>query len=107
MSSVINNHLKSTKHREGKERVAKKEKAESDIAEALVSSDKDHHPVGETLPQDQRVYRIKVVLAFLRAGVPLSKMTSFRELSEENAFRLSDRRHMSDVIPFIASQEQA
>ena len=43
-------------------------------------------------------------MAFLRAGVPLSKMTNFRELLEENAFRLSDRRHMSDVI---SSQEQA
>ena len=107
VSSVINNHLKSTKHQAGKERLAKKEKAESDIAEALVSSDKELHPVGETLPQDQRVYRIKVVMAFLRAGVPLSKLTSFRELLEENGFRLSDRRHMSDVIPFIASQEQA
>ena len=71
---MISNHLKATKHRAGKERVAKKEKAESDIAEALIGSDKESHPVGETLPQDQHVYRIKVVL---RAGVPLSKMTSF------------------------------
>ena len=104
---MISNHLKSTKHRAGKVRVAKREKAESDIAEALVASDKESHPVGETLPQDQRVFHIKVVMAFLRAGVPLSKMTSFRELLEENAFCLSDRRHMSDVIPFISSQEQA
>ena len=77
------------------------------IAEALVSSDKELHPVGETLPEDQRVYCIKVVMVFLRAGVSLSKVTSFRELLEENTFHLSDRQHMSDVIPFIASQEQA
>lgn len=106
VSSVISNHLKSAKHQTGKQRLAKKEKEESDIAEALVSSDKESHPVGETLPPDQRVYRIKVVMAFLRAGVPLSKMISFRELLEENAFRLSDRRHMSDVIPFISAQER-
>ena len=50
------------------------------------------------MPQDQCVYRIKVVMAFLRAGVPLNKIESFRELLEENAFCLSDRRHMSDII---------
>ena len=107
VSSVIANHLKSTKHQTGKERVAKKERSESDIAEALVTSDKECHPVREKLPPKQRVYHTKVVTAFLRAGVPLTKMTSFRELLEENAFRLSDRRHMSDIILFISSQEQA
>ena len=103
VSSVINNHLKSGKH---KEWVARN-REETDIVEALVSSDKNVHPVGETLPQDQRVYRIKVFKAFLQAGVPLSKLASFRDILEENAFRLSDRSHMSDAIPFIASQEQA
>ena len=53
------------------------------------------------------MYRVKVVMAFLRAGVPLNKIESFRELLEENTFHLSDRRHMSDIIPFISSQEQA
>ena len=51
------------------------------------------------------MYRIKVVMAFLRAGVPLNKLESFRELLEENAFRFTDRRHMSDIIPFVSSQE--
>ena len=106
VSSVVNNHLKPAKHQAGKQRLAAKEKSECDIAEALAASDKESHPVGETLPQDQRVYRVKVVMAFLRAGVPLNKIESFRELLEENAFRLSDRRHMSDIIPFISSQEQ-
>ena len=83
VSSVINNHLKSGKHKAGKERVARKNREETDIVGALVSSDKNVHPVGETLPQDQRVYRIKVVKAFLRAGVPLSKLASFRDILEE------------------------
>lgn len=85
VSGVIANHLKLTKHQTRKERVAKKERSERNIAKALVASDKDSHPVGETLPQDQHVYRIKVVTVFLQAGVPLTNMTSFRELLEENA----------------------
>ena len=36
------------------------------------------HQKGETLPQDQRIYRVKVVQTFLRAGVPLSKLAIFR-----------------------------
>ena len=29
----------------------------------------------------------------------------FQELLEENALRLTDRRHMSDLIPFTLSEE--
>ena len=65
------------------------------------------HPVGETLPLEQRVYRLKVVKTFLRAAVPLSKIDAFRDLLEENSFRLTDHRHMCDLIPFIITQEKA
>ena len=33
--------------------------------------DKSFHPVGETLPDSVRVRRVKVVMALLKAGVPL------------------------------------
>ena len=52
------------------------------------------------------MYRVKVVHAFLRAGVPLHKVTSFRGILEENALRLTDRSHMSNFIPFILKEEQ-
>ena len=52
------------------------------------------------------MYRVKVVSAFLRAGVPLHKIESFREILEENAHRLTDRRHMYDYVPFILKQEE-
>ena len=45
---------------------------------------------------------MRVLTCFLRAGVPLRKC----ELLEENATRLSDRRHMSDLIPFVLKEEQ-
>ena len=65
------------------------------------------HPVGETLPMEQRVYRLKVVKTFLRAAVPLSEVDAFRDVLEENSFRLTDHRHMCDLIPFIITQEKA
>ena len=60
------------------------------------------HPVGETLSTEQRVYRANVVMStFLRAGVPMFKIDSFRELLEENSYRLAGSKPMSDLIPFV------
>ena len=58
------------------------------------------------MPEQQQVYRIKVVTAFLKAGVPLSKIESFRELLEENAYRLTDCCNMHDYVPFILKDEE-
>ena len=104
---VVANHVQSKKHIAGKGKLSLKEAKERDIAESLVSSDQLDHPVGETLPLEQRVYRVTVVKTFLRAAVPLNKLTAFRDLLEENAFRLTDRRHMFDLVPFILTQEIA
>ena len=46
----------------------------------------ESHPGGETLPTEQRVYRVKVVKSFLIAGVPLSKIECFRDFLEEHAY---------------------
>ena len=53
------------------------------------------------------MYRLKVVKMFWCAAVSLSKVDAFRDLLEENSFRLTDRRHMCDLIPFIIIQEKA
>ena len=64
------------------------------------------HPRGEYLPEEQQIYHVKVVSTFLNAGVPLSKMDSFRDLLEENAFHLTDRCNMQDNVPFIHKEEE-
>ena len=61
---------------------------------------------GETLPENQQVYRVQVVSAFLKAGVPLTKIEHFTEPLEEYAYRLTDRRNMHDYVPFILQQEE-
>ena len=85
-SSSIKNHCRSAKHLEGKQKLEKKQAREQDIAEALLKYNKEEHPRGETLPQNQQVFRVKVVRTFLKAGVPLSKSDLFRDLLEETAF---------------------
>ena len=49
---------------------------------------------------------MKVVSAFLKAGIPLAKLDHFRDVLEEHAYQLSDRRGMSDLIPFILLEEK-
>ena len=60
-----------------------------------------------SLPECQQIYQIKIVTAFMCAGVPLSEIELFRDLLEENGYRLGGRRTMSDLIPFIHKDEQA
>ena len=83
-----------------------KELREKSIADALAAHNEDSHLKGETLPASQQVYRVKVLTCFLHVGVPLRKYDHFHELLEENAMRLSDRRHMSDLIPLVLKEEQ-
>ena len=101
--SVVKNHGESMKHtcRSSKGRLKEKEKRDSDIVDAMQRYSKQVHPKGETLSDNTRVYRVKVVRAFLRAGISLQKIDSFRELLEESAFSLSSSQHMRDLIPFI------
>ena len=105
--STIELHVKSEKHKKGKMKLATKEKREQDIVKALGAYDEEVHPVGEMLPTDLRVFRVRVVSTFLKAGVPLNKIYEFRDILEEGGgYRLAGRRPMSDFIPFILSEEK-
>ena len=104
--SIIRSHIGSSKHVNGKARLHSKEAREKDIASSLQSYNAKVHARGETLPEDHRVYRVKVLMAFLRAGIPLNKMEHFRSLLEENAYSLGGRKTLSDLIPFVLRNER-
>ena len=72
-ATVLKNHLKSSKHDEGKKKLKTKGAREKDISLALEKHNEKNHLEGETLPINQQVYRVKVVKSFLHAGIPLSK----------------------------------
>ena len=105
--SVVQNHIKSKKHEESKERLKKKESRKRDIAEALRAHDAETHRKGETLPEKHNVYRAQVVIAFMKSGIPLSKLEcpDLRNLLQ-NGYRLTDPRHMLDLVPFVLNQER-
>ena len=105
-TSVINNHIKSAKHKSNKLKLDKREKNNKEIVDAMKVYERSENPKGSSLPEEHRLYHLKVVRTFLRAGVPLTKLNLFKDLLEEHAYRLTDRRHMSDMIPFILQQEK-
>ena len=104
--SIVKNHVESTKHSRHKLQLKEKGGRESDIAQAFREYEQAVHPVGESLSEDHKLWRIKVVSTFLKAGIPLAKIDLLRELLEEHAYSLSDRRGMSDLIPFLLMKEQ-
>ena len=99
--SILELHIKAAKHVKGKEALISKQTSELSIVEALKRYDKSVHPVGETLPDSTRVYRVKLVSEFLKAGIPLSKIDNLRGLLEAGGFSLSHSTHLRQLIPFI------
>ena len=53
------------------------------------------------------MYRVKVVTAMLKAGVPLTKIDSFRDLLEENGYALTNSSNLRQLVPFILEEEIA
>jgi len=104
-SSIVY-HIKSTKHSEGKKKLQLRQANDTDIAQFLRKYNEDVHGRGETLPEQQQVFRVKVVKTFLQAGVPLSKIEHFRDLFEETGYRLTNKRFLFDSVPFILEQER-
>ena len=105
--NIINSHISSIKHKTSKEKLTQKEARERSIATSLKAYDKAAHPVGETLPMEQRVYRLKVLKTFLKAAVPLSKLDEFRDILEEGGVRLTDQSHIAEMIPFLKHKRRA
>ena len=104
--SSIEYHIKSGKHDDGKKKLQKRKANDLDIAQSLLKYNKVHGR-GETLPEQQQVFHVKVVKSFLQAGVPLVKIDHFRALFEETGYRLTDKRFLFDLIPFILEEEKA
>ena len=103
--SIINQHVKSTKHKLSKEK--RKERAVKDVSivSALETYDKAVHPVGEQLPQSTRLFRVKTLSALLRAGIPLNKADQLRDYLEESGYSLCSSSHLRQMILFMYDQE--
>ena len=89
----MNNHVSSAKHKAAK-RLDKKQQHEIDICEAL---QQEVYSKGKHLSDQTKVYCVKVVQAFLKAGIPPTNLDSFHDLLEEFAFSLSSSHTLDNV----------
>ena len=103
--STVKNH-RWQKHKKTKERLTRKEARERDIVQSLQAYDKEVEPAGTNVSMEQRVYRVKVVEQFLRAGIPFAKVDSSSDLLEEGALRLTDSSHLAGYVPVIQEEEK-
>ena len=103
--SVIELHISSQKHKHGKEWLGTNVAREKSIYESLKACDVVVHPVGENLPEEVRVRRVKVVQTLLKAGIPLAKADCLRELLEEDSTTLTSASNLSQLLPFILHEE--
>ena len=93
--SSVGAHVKCKKHTLSKAKHRDSKLGDQSLKEALARRKQQSRPVGETLPLEQQMYRLKVVRVFPHEGVPLSKLAGMRDLREENALLLTTSSHMS------------
>ena len=74
---IFKNHIQSAKHKKGKEKLESKGERQRTLFEGLRKYNEENNPRGETLPEEQQVYHIQVVTAFIKARVPLQKSQIF------------------------------
>ena len=73
----------------------------------LKEYDEEVHPVGEGLSDDVRIFHVRVLSCFLKAGVALNKVDHFRDILEEGSYRLTSSRHLTEMIPIVRREEEA
>ena len=89
--SVLQYHISSKKHQRGKDNLKKSKLREQTIIEAFKAE--KSNPKDNTLPFEERAYRLEVVSEFLKAGIPIRKMDMLRPLLEKNGYRLTGSTH--------------
>jgi len=104
--SSIKNHIGSNKHKMSKDKEAKKKVQDKILAQHLEVYESETSPRGETLPESHKLYRIDIVTAFLKSGIPLQKIDGLREVLEYGGYRLTDARGMRDLVQFVRSNEE-
>ena len=67
---------------------------------------KSKQPPEKHVSMSERVYRVKVVENFLKAGIPLAKIDDLRVLLEESGVGLTHSSIQVDYIPLLLRQEK-
>ena len=77
--SIVKNHVQLSKYTHDQKQLAEKRSRECNtcILQVFKPYEQEVHPCGDTLSDDNKVRRMKVVTTFKKAGVPLAKIDHF------------------------------
>ena len=81
--------------------MAQRKKRDVSIVDAMKKQDKEVHPVGELMSNNQHVYKVRVLKNFHKSGVPLNKIDDFRELLEEGGYCLTSAPNIWQLVPYV------
>ena len=111
--SIVVDHISSDRHASCKEEKKRRELRQQKVLVAWESYQQRHAGelagTGLSVAADchQSLARIDTVRAFLKAGIPLAKISYLRPLLEDGSARLTDPSHLNSYIPFILETEAA
>ena len=107
--SIVKAHVTSSTHKAGKERKAKALVHQATLTASWKKYSSEHKDdlagigLSKAVQDDVIVKRANVVEAFLKAGIPLSKIDYLRPILESGYGRLTFSTHMAQLIPFLAN----
>ena len=104
--SSIEKHIKSKKHERGLSEIAKTKSESQTIMACLQRRDNREKACGSTLPAEMRLFRFEVVESFLSGGIASAKVDALRPLLEKYGHRLTNRAHLSELIPAVLENEK-
>ena len=104
--SSIEKHIKSKKHERGLSEIAKSKSESQTITACLQKRDNREKACGSTLPAEMRLFRFEVVESFLSGGIALAKVDALRPLLEKYGHKLTNRAHLSELIPAVLENEK-
>ena len=97
---MVNNHVKSVKHTDRKEKVKTKEKKERDITAALMVYNKETHQE-RGVPSSRSTYiQGESCHIIPKSWYTNEKVSCFRPILVESGHRLTDKSHMANLILF-------
>ena len=106
IKSTIDTHVKSSHH------VARKQQYRQVSAESIEQKSfleeyyRDHaDEKGSSLSSDVHLERMRMVAAFMKAGIPLQKLDALRPTLERNGCCMTDSSHMRQYIPKLEEIE--
>ena len=98
-------HVKSMKCFKSKEDRRRERLKEQSLLELIKGHDVSKRPVGETLPERVRIFRLKVVKTLLTEGILLAKADGLRSLLESDGLQLTASSHLAEYIPVLLAEE--